>query len=98
MKEDMIEEDIIVKTINILFETLDNFINDENKKNELDELSELIYIIVTNSYEKIKKFNNETAQNIFNNVTKIASTKVKECPGITNKCIFKHMDIVDELT
>ena len=97
MKEKVIDVSIIINIIKILFKTLDDFIRD-CKKNELDELSEIIYIMVINSYESIKIHDSSIANEIINKVHNISIMSIKTIPGITNKCIFKHMDIYDELS
>ena len=97
MKENVIEEKIINDIILMLFSTLNKFIQETTKKNELDELSEIIYIAVTNSYNKINIWSQNNASVIHEKISAIATSKSKSVPGITNKCIFKHMDILDEL-
>jgi len=98
MKEKIIDIDVMSKIISNLFKTLDIMISDGAKKNELDELSELIYIMVVNGYELINKVDAKTGVEIYNNVERITNKKIKAEPGITNKCIFKHMDILDEIS
>ena len=98
MKENIIEYDIIYDIIIKLFDILDKFIEEGNKKNEIDELSELIYIVICNSYHTIKSFDTKKSTLIFLNIEKIVNMTVKKVPGITNKCIFKHMDLLDDLS
>lgn len=98
MKENIIDKEYIEKAIFKLFEILNSMINLNTKKNELDELAELLYIIITNSYETIKEQDPDIAKNIYDNVDNITKLKVKDYPGLTNKCIFKHMDILDEIS
>ena len=98
MKEGLIEKDTIYNIILNLFKLLDEMIIDGTKKNELDELSELIYIMTVNSYKLIKLDNPDIAKQVFDSISQITKTKMKERPGITNKCIFKHMDILDEIS
>lgn len=98
MKENIINKEVIGKIILNLFNTLNNMVSIKTKKNELDELSELIYIMVTNSYEFIEKSDTNIAKIIYDNVHRITNIKIKDEPGITNKCIFKHMDILDEIS
>lgn len=97
MKNNIIDYDIIYNIIINSFNILDKFIQEGNKKNEIDELSEIIYIVINNSYDIIKSNDNEKYKLIYSNIEKIANMKVKTNPGITNKCIFKHMDLLDEL-
>jgi len=97
MKNDIIEYNIIYDIIEYLFYKLNSLIKEGNKKNELDEISELIYILVSNSFNIIKDNDNKKYEYIFKSVEEITKLKVKTTPGITNKCIFKHMDLLDEL-
>ena len=98
MRENIIEKEAIIQIIINLFTTLDNMISSKSKKNELDELSELLYIMIINSYDFIKKEYPDLTKEIYNNVVRITKIKIKDEPGITNKCIFKHMDILDEIS
>ena len=98
MKEEIIDYKMIGNTILKLFKILDSIILENNKKNELDELSELIYIMVTCSYEILNKKNPDFYKEIYDNIIRVTNLKSKNTPGITNKCIFKHMDILDELS
>jgi len=97
MKEKVIEEKIIYEIIITLFSSINKFIQENTKKNELDELSELVYIVVVHSYDKIKEWSPANSTLIHEKIETIALSKVKSTPGITNKCIFKHMDLLDEL-
>lgn len=97
MKINILDTEQIANIILRIFSILQDHVN-VAKKNELDELSELIYILVTNGYEKIKQEQPNQADEILNNIKRISQTKVKNTPGITNKCIFKHMDMLDEIS
>jgi hypothetical protein len=97
MKYGIVHYDKIYDIIQYLFLKLDNYIQEGNKKNELDEISELIYVLVINSLNTVKQNDNNKYDIIVNNIKKIANMKVKTTPGISNKCIFKHMDLLDKL-
>tara|TARA_Y100000389_G_scaffold204357_1_gene256429 strand:- start:445 stop:1401 length:957 start_codon:yes stop_codon:yes gene_type:complete len=98
MKENIIDKLEIYKIIMTAFTTLNNMISSGTKKNELDELSELIYIMVVNSYDIIRNEYSNYGEEILNNTMQITKLKIKDAPGVTNKCIFKHMDILDEIS
>ena len=95
MKEKIIPEESI---INIIIE-VQNYMNilmeNEENKEVIDELSEVIYILVTNSVIILKEMNKWSG--IIENIINISKMTVKSKPGLSNKTIFKHMDIVDEL-
>ena len=94
MKEQIIEKEKIYNIIINLFNVIDNMIESNNKKNEIDELSEIIYIMVIGSYVFINITHVDLCKEIYNNVVRITNIK-SNMPGITNKCIFKHMDMLD---
>jgi len=97
LKYNIVSCDKIYNIIEYLILKIENFIEEGNKKNELDELSEIIYILISNSLNTIKDNDINKYNKIINYIQKISNLKVKNTPGITNKCIFKHMDLVDEL-
>ena len=94
VKLKVIDINIIGSSLLKVFQKLFKYISLKNKVNEIDELSELIYILVVNSYDLLSL---EHSQKIHENVLAITNIKVRNEPGITNKCIFKHMDILDEI-
>uniref|UniRef100_A0A6C0AZR1 MIF4G domain-containing protein n=1 Tax=viral metagenome TaxID=1070528 RepID=A0A6C0AZR1_9ZZZZ len=98
MKEEIIEKNIISNCILNLFKRLDNYISDKNKINEIDELSEIIYIMIVNSYHDLNKSDPEVCKTIYNNIIEISKMKGSFASGISNKSIFKHMDILDEIS
>ena len=71
----------------------ENYMEKENKKNELEEISENIYIIIKEGYELL--FKTDNWDEIYENVEKISQLKPKDKKSLSNKTIFKFMDIVD---
>jgi hypothetical protein len=74
------------------------YISLENKKNEVEELTEIIALLykkdlykhdTDNNYEQIEGY---TVCEIIN---KIANSKVKDYKSLTNKALFKFMDLID---
>ena len=94
-KSKNISKEIFYNIITNMFDILDNMIISNNKQNEMDIISELIYILITSSYNEINENNKIFAKSIYDNIKRIATLKKKDSPGITNKCIFKHMDIFE---
>jgi hypothetical protein len=79
-------------------EQIYRFISIEDKKNEVDELIETIAILYKkdiyqhddgDSYEQIDGFT------ISEVIEKIAKSKVKDYKSLTNKALFKFMDLID---
>lgn len=88
---------IMTITRNLLY-NIYKFISLENKKNEVDELTENVAILYkkelyeneqSNDYEKIDGY---TINEIIINISK---SKVKDYKSLTNKSLFKFMDLID---
>jgi hypothetical protein len=91
------KQTIMEITRNLLLQTY-MFISEENKKNEVDELTETISILYNkdlyeddegDDYELIEGFT------ISEVIEKIANSKVKDFKSLTNKSLFKFMDLID---
>lgn len=74
------------------------FISLENKKNEVEELTETVAILYKKElYEcdcgdKYKRIDGYTVSEI---IEKIAKSKVKDYKSLSNKALFKFMDLID---
>jgi hypothetical protein len=86
--------EIIDITRNLLAKVYE-YISLENKKNEVEELTENIALLYKKgiyegvNYDKIDGFTiNEV-------IEKIANSKVKDYKSLTNKALFKFMDLID---
>lgn len=86
-----------------IVEILDYFVNKsleyillENKANEIEEITENIYLIVTNSMSFLEK-NDAWEETIMPNIIRISQMKLKEHPSLTNRILFKYMDIIDSI-
>lgn len=89
--------EIMIITRNLLAQIY-SFISIENKKNEVDELTENIGILYKkelyedddgDEYEQIEGF---TINEI---IERIANSKVKDYKSLTNKALFKFMDLIE---
>ena len=71
-------------------------ISQEDKKNEADELTENVFILYNKElyYEKCD-YDLIDGQSIIEVIQKIAHSKVKDYKSLTNKTIFKFMDMID---
>ena len=96
MKLDVIKVSAIIKIIRDIQNYFCTLYTNEDNKAIVDELSEVIYIFITNSYSILK--GDDEWSSIRSNIIEITKASVTSFPGLTNKCIFKHMDIIDEIT
>lgn len=76
-----------------IIDDIHSFVNVENKKEIIEELSEYCNIIIQNAYKYLVLDNRW--ENIKNDVIKIKNYKVKNYKSVSNKMIFKFMDIND---
>ena len=101
MINQIISEDEIIEIIKQLQALISSYISKPEKSNEVEELTENLSIIVTKSKDYLGKGETKSAwDNIIKNVefVTILKPKMKEYPSITNKTIFKHMDIFEEIS
>ena len=93
MKNQIIQKekvlDIILMLQNLVFE----YIDVDNKTNEVDEITENIFIFSTMSATEF--VNVPEWDNIKSNIVKCSQYKAKEHKSISSRAIFKYMDILD---
>lgn len=91
------QQEIMVITRNLLA-NIYTFISLENKKNEVEELTEIVAILYKKQlYEDDEGENYDEIEghNISEIIEKIANSKVKDYKSLTNKALFKFMDLID---
>jgi hypothetical protein len=91
MKQQMIKINVGFQLINELLDSLIDFIKMENKKNEVDEISELIFILWKKDfYDSL-----DLSSDFVKKIEVLAHSKTKDYLSLTNKTIFKFMDMID---
>ena len=94
MIQEVIEPNKIIVIIRDLQEYMNNLVVKENNKTIVDELTEVLYILITNSYDIIKDVEKEWNL-IFAFVKTVSTMKPCATNSISNKTVFKHMDMLD---
>ena len=96
----IITKDQIVDILVLLLNQINTFISQENKKNEVDEITENVAILYTKEIAELLsnmdkgKFSIGKLE-ISDYVEVIANSKVKNYKSLTNKTIFKFMDMME---
>ena len=96
MNNNIISKEKIVSIVRIMMSKIYNFINENDKKNEVDKLTENIIIL----YKK-ELFDGSITYELIDGMTinqlveKFAHSKSKNYLSMTNKSIFKFMDLID---
>ena len=93
-KNKIISEDKFFNLVSELFERLVSFISIENKKNEVDELTENIAILYN---KELFETRSETiaGESYITIINRLARSKVKTYLSLSNKSIFKFMDLIE---
>jgi len=93
MKKQIIEKEKVLDIILLLQNLVFEYIDLDNKTNEVDEITENIFIFSTMS---ATEFGNIAEwDNIKSNIVKCSQYKAKEHKSISSRAIFKYMDILD---
>jgi hypothetical protein len=99
MKVGVIEPLQILDIVKQLQSLIQEHLRQSDHSNEVEELTENLFIILKDSHEHLRKAHEEGWNAIVNEAEYNSQLKPKNAkyPSITNKTIFKHMDILDEL-
>ena len=92
---EQITDILIFNLIDNLLELFFEIINLNNKNYLVDQISDIIFIIISKFYLKVK--DNEKIENILNSINYISNMKTLSRPSISNKTIFKFMDLKDKI-
>ena len=95
MKKNVVSVSSISKILLELQNNIIKLLDEENKKAIIEELSEVVFLLVSTGKDEFK-MDNEWNK-IVDNITTISKIKIKTRPSISNKTIFKHMDLIDEI-
>lgn len=95
-KEDM------VKLLKSLLTMIVSFVHQDNRKNEVDELTENVAILFNKEIidDVLDETDDEDEYNveedtIIDTINRLAKSKAKDYPSLSNKAIFKYMDLVE---
>ena len=96
MLNGVISKEQIIEITRNLMEQIYRFIVQENKKNEVDELTENISLLYRKElYSLVNNYELIDGMTIPETIHKLAHCKVKDYKSLTNKSIFKFMDLVE---
>jgi hypothetical protein len=96
MDLNVVKEEKIITIISELQSYIISSINTAGYKPIVDELSEILFILITSDASK-KLLLLDKWDHIFTTVKEISKLKPSDYESITNKTIYKHMDIIDKL-
>ena len=96
MNNNIISKEKIVNIVRILMSKIYTFVNENNKKNEVDEITENINILYKKQlFDGSIKYDLIDGNTINELIQVFAHSKSKNYLSMTNKSIFKFMDLID---
>ena len=110
MKNGIVEKKHVLAIMRQIQELMYANLRQEGKTNEVDELAENLYIMVKNSHGVLKTSASASVDTTdsaevaelfaqrLELIVEISKLKIKSKPSITNKTIFKHLDMLDEIS
>ena len=95
MTNGILSKSQIINILVILLNQINNYILQDNKKNEVDEITENVAILYTKEIMESEELKEFTVKNVsvFDFIELIANSKAKSYKSLTNKAIFKFMDM-----
>jgi hypothetical protein len=95
LKNQVISEMIVIDMIMAMQELSEKYIEEENRKSEVEEITENLFLLITSSPTSLK-----TAElwktKIEPNIRKFSAYKTKDKTSLSNRVVFKYMDIVEK--
>ena len=91
----IIELESMEKIILDFLNKINEYIESKEKENAVDEIVANLAIMILSSVSVFKKMNSHNK--IFKDIEILSGLNVKKYPGLSNKTLFKFLDIMDEL-
>ena len=95
MNNGVISRQEIVNITRNLLNDVYQFISQDNKKNEVEELTETVALLYRKDLYEGVDYEPIDGLTILNVIEKIAKSKTKDYKSLTNKALFKFMDLID---
>ena len=95
-KKNVISEESVCNLLNYYLQKTMEYIDEKGRSNEVEEITENVHIIT--SIISGNMANNDTwKSNIVPMLIQISQMKMKEHASLTNRVVFKYMDIIDTM-
>ena len=95
MKNGIITQYDMIVIIEKLQTKISEYMNSEDSLSKVEEVTDNLFIIISNVKEELK--NSAACNNILQKIQAVADYGPRDKPSLSNKVIFKHMDIIDVL-
>jgi len=95
MKKNVIDPLKVITIVSELNEYIARLMEEKNNRNVVEELSEVVFIMVTKGHTQFKS--HPKWNEIIQQIASVTKLKASSKPSISNKTIFKYMDMMDTL-
>jgi hypothetical protein len=85
----------MVTLLQDLLSSIMRMINQPDKKNEVDELTEIVGILFNKEILDVSGSYYVLDKTIIDTVSSLAKQKARDYPSLSNKSIFKYMDLIE---
>jgi hypothetical protein len=96
MKKGAIEKEKVLDLILSIQKLLREYIDSDNRSNEVDEIIENLFLLLTQSCSIMNK-EEKWSSNILPQINETSKLKSKDCKSLSSRAVFKCMDILDNL-
>ena len=93
MKKGFISREYLCKLLDKLLCRLNECVILDDNQGIVEEISELSFILIKNAYDELKE--HERWESLYDEIKKILKLKAKNFKSLSNKTIFKFMDLND---
>ena len=97
VKNEVLALDGLLSVLNYFLDKSLEFIAERNKINEVEEIAENIHLILSNSLAMLSS-HEDWKTTTHPTIVKISKMKLNEFPSLSNRVVFKYMDIIDIVT
>jgi len=95
-KNGVIELDVVLDIMEGFLKKTLEYIDLENKTNEVEEITENIFVLVSMSKNMLES-SPRWKEDILTTLNQISKMKTKEHSSLTTRMVFKYMDIIDSI-
>jgi hypothetical protein len=88
---------VVIEIADFFQNIIKQYINEENRTNEIEELGEIVYILISLGNNKIRESNIQKCDDIIHNICEFTRLKIKEHKSLSSRFIFKMKDLYDLL-
>jgi len=96
MKKGALEKEKIISLILSIQKLLREYIDSDNRSNEVDEIIENLFLLLTQSNSTLNEEKKWTSD-ILLYLQELSKLKSKDCKSLSSRAVFKCMDILDNL-